>query len=100
MRFKFTFVLFLIFVISGCSSRTSQEFGCDFKSGFDFTEYDEDSTMGNNVASNIVIGLFNIALQSAHRNISPDTYTSFAKPDESVCIDSGGNIKEECVLTK
>ena len=63
-------------------------------------EYDKDSSWGNNIATDIIVGLLNITLQSTHRNISPDTYTSCAKPDDTICIDSEGNIKEECVLKK
>jgi hypothetical protein len=100
MTFKLTLVLFLIFVISGCSSHASKELGCNFISGSNFTEYDKDSSWGNNIATDIIVGLLNVTLQSTHRNISPDTYTSCAKPDDTICIDSEGNIKEECVLKK
>lgn len=100
MTFKFTFVLVLIFVISGCSSHVSKELGCNFKSGSDFSVYDKDSSWGNNIATDIIVGLLNVTLQGVHRNISPNTYTSCAKPDEFVCIDAEGNIQAECALTK
>ena len=100
MAFKFTFVFLFILMITGCSSRGAEEVGCNFTSGSDFTEHDKESSWSDNFITDIFVGLFNVTIQGAHRNISPDTYTSCAKPDLATCIDSDGNIKEECTLTK
>jgi hypothetical protein len=99
MAFKFTIVLVLLLVASGCSSRGAAEVGCNFVSGATFIEYDEDSSWESNFFSDIFVGLLNVVAQGAHRNVSPDTYSSCAKPDKATCIDSDGNIKEECTLT-
>lgn len=100
MSFKFTLVFILILVMMGCSSRGAEEVGCNFTSGFDSNEIDEESSWGDDLIVGIIYGLFNVTLQSAHRNISPDTYTSCAKPDVAICTDSEGNKKKECTLTK
>jgi hypothetical protein len=81
MSFKFTLVFILILVMMGCSSREAEEVGCNFTSGFDSNELDEESSWRDDLIVGIIYGLFNVTLQGAHRNISPDTYTSCAKPD-------------------
>lgn len=99
MAFKFTIVLLLIFATSGCSSRGAAEVNCNFASGAIHSEYDKDSSWESNFFSDIFVGLLNVVAQGTHRNISPETYSSCVKPDVATCIDSGGNIKEECTLT-
>jgi hypothetical protein len=99
MSFKFTFVFILIFVASGCSSHSAEEVGCNFTSGSSNSEYDQDSSWSDDFISDIFVGLFNVVFQSAHRNISPETYDSCAKKDVATCIDSDGDIKKECTLT-
>jgi hypothetical protein len=97
---KFTFVFLLILVTTGCSSRGAQEVGCNFTSGATFIEYNEKTSWGSNLIGDILSGLFNVAIQGAHRTISSDTYDSCAKNDIATCIDSEGKIKKECTLTK
>lgn len=99
MAFKSTIVFFLILMISGCASPSAEEIECNFTSGSDFTEHSKESSWSDNFIIDIFVGLFNVTIQGAHRNISPDTYTSCSKPDKAICIDSEGNIKEECKLT-
>lgn len=96
----FTLVLLLILVTSGCSSRGAQEVGCNFTSGATFLEFDKNSSSNSNLIGDILFGLFNVAVQGAHRTISSDTYDSCAKNDIATCIDSNGKIKKECTLTK
>jgi hypothetical protein len=97
---KLTLVLFLILATSGCSSRSAEEVGCNFFSGANYHEYDKESSWDSNFISDVLTGLFNVALQGAHRTMSSDTYDSCAKKDIATCIDSSGNIKKECRLTK
>ncbi len=96
---KVTFLFILVLIISGCTSRNAQEVGCNFASGATFFEYDNESSWDSNVISDILSGLFNVALQGAHRTISSDTYDSCAKKDIATCIDSSGKVKKECTLT-
>ena len=100
MAFKFMLVCLLILVISGCSSRSAVEVGCNFTSGSTYSDHDKESAWSSNFISDIFVGLFNVALQGAHRYISPETYNSCAKQDEATCIKPEGNIKKECTLTK
>jgi len=100
MSFKSTFVFILILVTSGCSSRGAEEAGCNFTSGSTYSEHDKESSWSSNFISDIFVGLFNVVVQGAHRNISPETYNSCAKQDVATCIDPDGNIKKECTLTK
>jgi len=100
MAFKFTLVLLLVLGISGCSSHGAEEVGCNFASGSTYSEHDKESSWSSNFISDIFVGLFNVTVQGAHRNISPETYNSCAKPDVATCIDPEGNIKKECTLTK
>lgn len=97
---KLTFIFLLILVTSGCSSRNVQEVGCNFTSGATFLEYNKESSSNSNLIGDILFGLFNVALQGAHRTISSDTYDSCAKKDIATCINSNGKIKKECTLTK
>lgn len=97
---KFTLVLFLILVTIGCSSRSVEEVGCNFSSGSTYSDYDKESSWRDNFISDVLSGLFNVALQGAHRTISSDTYDSCVKKYIATCIDSTGNIKNECMLTK
>jgi hypothetical protein len=97
---KFLFTAFLIVTISGCSSRGAAEVGCNFTSGTDHNKYDKEASGSSNFLNSIFLGLFNTVLQGAHRVVSPDTYDSCGKEDVATCIDSDGNIKKECTLTK
>jgi len=97
---KVTFLFILVLIISGCTSRNVQEVGCNFTSGATFLEYNKESSSNSNLIGDILFGLFNVALQGAHRTISSDTYDSCAKEDIATCIDSNGKIKKECTLTK
>jgi len=87
-------------VISACSSRGAEEAGCNFTSGSTYSEHDKDSSWSSNFISDIFVGLFNVAVQGAHRNICLETYNSCAKQDVATCIAHEGNIKKECTLTK
>ena len=100
MKRKFLSALLLMLVASGCTSRGAAEVGCNFHSGSTYSQYDRESSWSSNVISDIFVGLFNVAIQGAHRNISPNTYDSCTKEDRATCIDSEGNIKKECVLTR
>ena len=84
----------------GCSSREAQEIGCNFTSGAVYNEHDNESSWKDDFITDIFLGLLNITIQSAHKNISPDTYASCAKAGLAICIDSKGNIKEGCTLTQ
>jgi len=97
---KLTFVFFSILATSGCASRSVEEVGCNFSSGSMYNEYDKENSWDSNFISDVLTGLFNVALQGAHRTISSDTYDSCVKKDIATCIDSDGNIKKECKLTK
>jgi len=96
-------ILTVLIVIStlGCSSRhNSEEVACNFVSGTSQNDYDESRSFNDNLVNDMVMGLFNMVFQSAHRSISNDSYDTCVKKDMATCIDSNGNIKKECMLTK
>jgi len=97
---QFTFVTLLVLATSACSSRSASEIGCNFVSGATSVEYDEESAWQSNLFTDVIVGLFNVAFQGAHRTISPNTYDSCEKKDITSCVDSNGNIKKECTLTR
>lgn len=97
------FILIALITIStlGCSSRhNGEEVACNFVSGASQNEHDNDSSIRDDFISDIFMGLINMAWQSAHRSVSYDSYDTCAKQDISSCIDSSGNVKKECMLTK
>jgi len=92
---------FIIFSCTACSSRhNGEEVACNFASGANSFEYDDDSSFGENLVIDILAGAFNMLLQGTHRSISNDSYDTCVKQDKSYCIDSNGDVKEECMLTK
>lgn len=96
---KITCLSLLLFVISACSSRGAEEVGCNFSSGAIYSDYDEESSGSDNLFQSLLFGVFNIAIQGAHRSISSDSYDSCVKKDLNTCIDSNGEVKKECTLT-
>lgn len=97
---KFTFVFLLILAISGCSSRSAEEVACNFVTGATENEYNKEGSGSESFFNSVFSGLFNMVFQGAHRGISPDTYDTCVKKDIATCIDSNGDIKKECTLTK
>ena len=98
---KIILTISIIISTLGCSSRhNGEEVACNFVSGATDNEYDHDSSASDDFISDILTGLFNMAWQSAHRSVSYDSYDSCVKKDVATCIDSNGNIKKECMLTK
>ena len=97
----FIFLSFILFSSIACSSRhNGEEVACNFASGANANEYDDDSSFGENLAVDAIIGVFNILWQGAHRSVSNDSYDTCVKQDKSYCVDAKGDVKEECQLTK
>lgn len=98
---NFIFISFIIFSSVACSSRhNGEEIACNFASGASASEYDSDSSFGENLAVDAVIGVFNMLWQGAHRSVANDSYDTCVKQDKYYCVDSNGDVKEECLLTK
>ncbi|MCJ8318229.1 MAG: hypothetical protein MJK12_01260 [Colwellia sp.] len=92
---------FIIFSSIACSSRhNGEEVACNFASGASTLEYDDDSSFGENLLIDVLAGAVNMLWQGAHRSVSNDSYDTCVKQDKSYCIDSNGDVKEECILTE
>jgi len=97
---KLTLISVLMLSLSACSSRSAEEVACNFASGVTERQYDKDDYDDSSFADDVFVGLLNIIFQSAHRGISPNTYDSCVKKDIATCIDSKGDVKKECTLTR
>ncbi|MDN3651211.1 hypothetical protein QWY77_00235 [Thalassotalea ponticola] len=80
------FLLIVIsFVLTSCSSVSNEEVACNFTDG---AVNSKDS------------GVFNALLNGTVRALFTDSESNCVKRDLASCIDSEGEIKKECVVSK
>jgi len=91
-------VVTLCVLTIGCASTENSEVACNFVSGADSNQYDENDSFNDSLSEDIVTGLLNILLQGAHRAISPQNYSPCVAPEPAICIEPNAELTNACTV--